>query len=127
MKKILIVDDSPFFRGILKEGLQKASASLSDNDLKIVEADDEGSTLSKIKEENPDLVFLDVVMKESENEGVNILKKIRAQHPSLKIVMLTSVGQSSVMKTCKDYGVEDYISKPFEYHQLTAAVKKALE
>lgn len=127
MKTILIVDDSPFFRGILKEGLQQASVSLSDSNLKIVEADDESKTLSKIKEEKPDLVFLDVVMKESENEGVNILKKIREIHPNLKVVMLSSVGQNSVLKICKDLGVEDYITKPFESFQLASTLKKALE
>lgn len=126
MKKILIVDDSAFFRSLLKDELTKESERMRDHDLHIVEAHNGYSAMQQIEKESPDLVFLDVVMQESENEGVKILSKIRDLYPDLKVVMLTSVGQLSVIKKCQDLGIDDYIQKPFESSEINATLKKHL-
>jgi two-component system, chemotaxis family, chemotaxis protein CheY len=127
MKKILIIDDSAFFRSLLREDLLKYVASLQGkDDVVIHEADGTFAALEKAKTENPDLVFLDVVMRDSEQEGVEILQKLKSLYPNLNIVMLTSVGQIAIMKRCQDLGAKDYLTKPFDSQHLMAIVKKYL-
>ena len=126
MKKILIVDDSPFFRKLLRDEINNVFASFSGKTIQIIEANNAATAMQQIKTEHPDLVFLDIVMQESEFEGINILQNIGSEFPMLKVVILTSVGQKSIIQQCKDLGVEDYLLKPFESQQIKAVVKKHL-
>lgn len=125
-KSILIVDDSRFFRGLLKEGLQREVIFLPKMNLKILEADDGMSSMAKIKEVHPDIVFLDIMMHENEQEGINILQQIKKTYPSQKVVMMTSVGQTSAINKCRSLGVLDYLEKPFDGNQLLMVLKKYL-
>lgn len=127
MKKILIVDDSAFFRGLLREELLNNMAQFKDEEFSVIEADDTQSALERVQNENPTLVFLDVVMKDSELEGVNILQKIKKLQPDQNVVMLTSVGQLSVVQKCKSLGAKDYLEKPFDKTGLINIVKKYLD
>lgn len=127
MKKILIVDDSPFFRGLLKEGLLKEATTLPDMSLNVLEADDTSSSMARIKESNPDLVILDIVMRDSEQEGVAILQQIHQLYPSQKVIMMTSVGQASIINKCRELGALDYLEKPFDSSQILMVLKKYLE
>ncbi len=127
MKKILIVDDSPFFRGLLKEGLLKEAAMMPEMTLNVIEADDTLSSMARIKDSNPDLIFLDIVMRNSEQEGVAILQQIHKLYPAQKVIMMTSVGQTSVINKCRELGALDYLEKPFDRDQLLMVLKKHLD
>lgn len=127
MKKILIVDDSPFFRGLVKEGILRENTILHDPHVELLEAGDQKSALNQIVIEKPDLVLLDVVMQESEIEGIKILEKLSTNHPEIPVIMITSVGQTQVIKQCQEIGAKDYITKPFDSHQLIMKIKMYLE
>lgn len=127
MKKILIVDDSAFFRSLIREDLLKKRSELSDKDIAIHEADSKNTALAKVKEESPDLIFLDIVMQESEQEGVLTLQEIKHSNPNQNVVMLTAIGQIGIMKKCKEYGVNDYLTKPYDSKHLIEVTNKYLQ
>jgi two-component system chemotaxis response regulator CheY len=121
MKKILIVDDSAFMRSILKDLLSKCVPIVE-----VFEAEGKASASENLKKHMPDLVLLDVVMKNSEYEGIEILKEIKEFFPNTKVIMVTSVGQVSVVEECKKLGIQQYIEKPFDQDVVLEKVKQYL-
>ncbi len=117
MKKILIVDDSAFMRGILKSILSK---------YKIVEADSGDKALEQVKKEKPDLVLLDIIMPAGEEEGVRVLQEIMKTNRGAQVVMITAVGHDAMIKLCKKLGAKDYIAKPFDEKLVAETVEKCL-
>lgn len=128
MSKILVVDDSPFYRRLLIDELRKIEKlELESTSLEITEADSKETALQQIKKNQPEVVLLDIVMRDNEVEGVQILENLHRDNPSIKVIVISSVGQESVTKKCRQLGVTDYIGKPFDYQQLTLALKKNLK
>lgn len=119
MKKILIVDDSLFMRRILKELLENYPVPIE-----IHEADNKSDALDIIRNEKPDLALLDVVMKDSETEGLEILRELRREFPQMPVIMLTSVGQMSIINECNNLNVQNYIEKPFDRDLVLAEIKR---
>lgn len=127
--KILIVDDSPFLRSIVKGYLNKGdSPKLKEKGgCQILEAANETEALAFFeKEERPDLVLLDIVMGEEAREGIRVLKKIKNGNSSIKVIMLTAVGQEKIIQECKSLGADDYMTKPFNEEELISLVEKHL-
>jgi len=118
MKKILIADDSLFMRMTLKNILSK--------EYEIVEADSGAKTLEQFKIEKPDLVLLDIVMPEGEEEGVRVLREIMKDNPKACVVMITAVGQDTIIEECSKLGARDYIIKPFDEKLVAETVGKCL-
>ena len=99
-KKILIADDSLFMRKILKDILA--------DKYEIVEAATGLEAEQQFKEEKPDLILLDIIMPEGEEEGIKVLQKIRKTNPKSQVVMITAVGQDTIIEECKKLGaIED--------------------
>ncbi len=119
MKKILVVDDSLFMRKVLKDILA--------NGYKIVEADSGAKALEQFKKEAPDLILLDIIMPEGEEEGLRVLQTIMKTDPETKAIMITAVGQNSVIKVSKKLGAKDYIVKPFDEKLVVETVEKHLK
>lgn len=127
MKKILIVDDSLFMRKILKDILSEKMKFPGGNDAySIIEADSGAKAIEQFQKEKPDLVFLDIVMPGSEEEGIDVLKKVMKIDPNAKVVMITAVGQDAIVKECRMLGVKDYIIKPFDDELVVQTVNKYL-
>lgn len=107
--KTLIVDDSVFYRGILKELLQKIDS------VELVASAANGSlALAKIDRHVPDLVTLDVEMPGM--DGLAVLKEIRQRHPEVLVVMISSATKASARVTIEalEEGALDFIEKPNE-------------
>ena len=118
MKKILIADDSLFMRMTLKNNLPEG--------YEVVEADSGAKALEQFKNEKPDMVLLDIVMPEGEQEGVKVLRKIMQIDPQACVVMITAVGQETIIDECKKAGARDYIIKPFDEKQVVETVQRCL-
>ncbi|MFH1615965.1 MAG: response regulator [Planctomycetota bacterium] len=119
MKKILIADDSLFMRKILKDTLSAL--------YEVIEADSGAKALEQFEKEKPDFVLLDIVMPESEEEGVRVLKEIIKTKPQTPVVMITAVGQDRVIEKCKNLGAKDYIVKPFDENEVLSIVEEHLK
>jgi len=128
MRKILIVDDSLFMRKVLTEILSKGREAKAPTErYQIIEADSGTKALAQFAKENPDLVLLDIIMPEGEEEGTRILRKIMETNPKAKVVMITAVGQDSIIEECRRLGAKDYLVKPFDENKVTQTVKKYLK
>lgn len=112
MKTILITDDSPFLRLVLKNILSKK--------YNVIEACDGQGTLQMFREKNPDVVLLDIVMPGL--GGKEILREIREINPGAKVIMVTAVGQKAVMAECRQLGAVGYITKPFDEKEILQAI-----
>lgn len=118
-KKILVADDSLFMRKVLRD-------ILSDK-YEIIEADSGIRAEEQFIKEKPDLILLDIIMPEGEEEGIRILKSIMRSDKRTKIVMITAVGQNSIVEKCRELGARDYITKPFDEKKVIKTVKKYIE
>jgi len=117
-RKIMIVDDAPVARLMLKDILQHYNYEI------VAEARNGNEAVEKYKRFRPDLTTLDVAM--PEKDGIEALEEIIAFDKNAKIVMATAIDQrDSLMKAIK-LGAVDYIVKPFEDDRVISAVSKAL-
>ncbi|MEK7483667.1 MAG: chemotaxis-specific protein-glutamate methyltransferase CheB [Planctomycetota bacterium] len=105
--KILIVDDSILSRTILNRAIEQIA------DAECVGMASSGKmALSKIKQLQPDLVILDVMMPEM--DGIETLSKLKEIAPEIQVAMISSADMKTVKKTLKflQLGAIDFISKP---------------
>ncbi|MDR1496004.1 MAG: response regulator [Clostridiales Family XIII bacterium] len=114
-KKILIVDDSPFFRGQLKLTLSK--------EYEVIEAGLGAEGLDLVKREKPDLVLLDVVM--PDYSGFDICRILRDSESNnlMPIIMITSQDAQEDILIGLEYGADDYVKKPFNERELLSRIR----
>lgn len=117
MAKILIVDDAQFLR-------VRISKMLVGNGHEVVEADNGLNAVSMYSSAHPDAVLMDITMPEM--DGLAALKQIRANDPKARVVMLTALGQESVVLEAIKSGARDFVVKPFEPDRVLSALTKAL-
>lgn len=127
MKKILIIDDSTFMRNVLKDILlEKDGDRQLVADLEFFEADGMKTARKQIKTVTPDAILLDVVMQDSETEGVEFLREIQPTFDTSKVIIISSIGQIEILEECNKLGVKFYIQKPFENSKIIDAVNHVL-
>ena len=114
--KVLIVDDSSFMRSIIKGYLKEFPT------LKIAEASDGDEALKVFSEFQPDVVFLDIIMPKL--NGMEALKTMLKIKKTVKVIMVTSVGESSVIEEALKIGAEKYITKPFKYDDIVGVINE---
>lgn len=116
-KSVLIVDDSMYMRTMIKDALTEAGYEV------IGEAANGESAIDQAMELNPDLITLDNILPDM--IGIDILRVLKGEENlKAKIVMISAVGQESVVNEGLEIGAEDYIVKPFTTEQLIAAIDK---
>ncbi|MCM8766112.1 MAG: response regulator [Candidatus Omnitrophica bacterium] len=118
-KRILIVDDEPDVRDVLRIVLEAEG-------YEIIEAGDGEEGLEKVSKRPPDLIILDFMMPKLNGPEVcqEIKKDILLRY--IPIIMLTGRGEISDKIKGIDAGADDYIVKPFEPTELVARVKMVL-
>ena len=117
MAKILVVDDAGFIRRWCMNTLVEAGHQ-------VVEATNGGEGVRVFKEQQPDVVLLDVTMPIM--DGLTALGEIRKVDPEARVVMLTSEGQMSTVLQARRLGARDFIVKPCESARLIASIERAL-
>ncbi|MCB9134671.1 MAG: response regulator [Anaerolineales bacterium] len=117
MAKILVVDDAQFLRLRITKML-----SLSGHDT--LEAENGKRAVEVYQTSHPDVVLMDVTMPEM--DGLAALKQIRAIDTDARIVMLTALGQESLVIEAIRAGAKDFIVKPFEASRVLSAINKII-
>lgn len=122
MAKVLVVDDALFMRKVLSDILKREGMEI------IGEADNGQAAIEKFKELNPDLVTMDLVMpKVGEIDGgIAALKEIMKINPRAKVVMVSAMGQHSLVMEAIQAGAKDFIVKPFQQARVAQAIKKVM-
>ncbi len=119
MSKILIVDDEPAIREVIRFALESA-------DLQVLEAGHASEARNLIIAENPDLLLLDLML--PGRSGLELARQLK-QNPKtrkLPIIMLTAKSQEQDKIAGLEMGADDYITKPFSPKELLARIKAVL-
>ena len=114
--RVLIVDDEVGPRESLRMLLKMA--------YEIKTADGGNAALREIGEFRPDLVIMDVKMPEM--DGLEALRRIKRQDPSIEVVMITAYASLETVKLALSHGAFEYLIKPFSRQDLDDVVRRAL-
>ena len=116
--KVLIVDDAPFMRNMLKDIFDAEKFEL------VGEAGNGVEAIEKYRELKPDLVTMDIVM--PFKSGIEATKEILGEDPSALIVMCSALGQESLVMEAIEAGASDFVVKPFKTEDVQRVVDKVL-
>ena len=126
MAKILIVDDDPDIRIAISSVLKSRS-------YEVIEARDGEEALTRLKEQNPDLMLLDLLLPKM--DGFAVVKELQntqwSEYHNMPILIISSVREEASqrryeLETGHRLGAEDYIEKPIEPFALLKRIKKLL-
>ena len=114
--RILVVDDEPPIRKLLRTGLGTGGYV-------VLDAPNGKSALEQIAQK-PDLIILDLGLPDI--QGLELLRKIREQDETVPIIVLSSRDDETAKVQALDGGADDYVTKPFGMNELFARIKAAL-
>lgn len=121
MAKVLIVDDALFMRRLLSDILKKEGIEVCG------EAENGKEAIDKFQQLKPDLVTMDIVMpKMDEIDGVAAVREIMKIDPQAKIIMVSAMGQHSLVVEAIQAGAKDFVTKPFQPSRVIEAIKRVL-
>lgn len=109
-QSILIVDDEPHIRLLLEQTLEE----LEDEDVELLIADNGEVALNIIKNQKPDLIFLDVMMPKMNGFDVCNAIKNELGLSDVFVIMLTAKGQEFDKQQGEKVGANLYMTKPFD-------------
>lgn len=115
--KILVVDDEPAIRKLLRVGLTAEGYS-------IIEAINARTAMEKVEAEQPDLILLDLGLPDM--QGHDLLAKWRSELLELPIIILSSRTDETGIVKALELGADDYVTKPFGTKELAARIRVAL-
>ncbi|PTE22290.1 sigma-54-dependent Fis family transcriptional regulator [Cereibacter changlensis JA139] len=120
MSSILIVDDERDIRELIgdilrDEGFQVRLAGNSDD------------CMAEINAEPPSLMILDIWLKDSRMDGIDILKTVKRDNPDVPVVIISGHGNIEIAVAAIKQGAYDFIEKPFNIDQLMVVVARAME
>jgi len=120
MSDILIVDDEKDIRELISEILidEGFSTRLASNSVEC---------LKQISSARPSLLILDIWLKDSNMDGIDILKKVKIEYPQVPVVIISGHGNIEIAVSAIKQGAYDFIEKPFNIEQLLVVVRRAME
>ncbi len=114
MKKVLIVDDAPDSRLMLRN-------MLKNHEIHILEANDGNEGWKTIVRERPDLVLLDLYM--PQKDGFEILEDLAKEWIGVPIVVVSGDTQQTTIDCCLNSGASAFLKKPINVGELNDALK----
>lgn len=116
--KILLVDDE-------REFVETLSERLYMRDMGSAVAYDGESALELIKEDEPEVMILDLRMPGI--DGIEVLRRVKAKQPEIEVIILTGHGSEADRQTCMELGAFAYLQKPVDIEHLSETIQKANE
>lgn len=105
-KKVLVIDDSPFV-------FKAVSKALEGTDWEVVGHGLDGQLgIDKYIETRADVITLDVTMPVM--DGLETAKKLFEINPNVRIVMLSAMGDETLLNQAKEIGIKHFLTKPFQ-------------
>lgn len=117
---ILIVDDENDIRKLIK-------GILEDEGYTTRQANGSAKAYSEVQTRVPDLMILDIWLQGSDDDGIEILKKVKKENPHLPVIMISGHGTIETAVSAIKIGAYDFIEKPFKSDRLLLMIERALE
>lgn len=118
-KKVLVIDDSPFVFKAVSKALEGTEWEVVGNAL------DGQMGVDKYIETRPDVITLDVTMPIM--DGLQTAKKLVEINPKVKIIMLSAMGDETLLNQAREIGVKYFLTKPFRPETLQAKLSEVFE
>ena len=121
MKKLtfVIVDDAIFMRTLLRRMIEEVE------DYQIVGEGSNGyEAIEHAKRTQPDIMTMDITMPDM--DGIKAVKEVLLVSPNTKILMVSAMGQQSMVKEAIKLGAKDFVVKPFEKTRVLQVIKNIL-
>ena len=116
--KVLLVDDE-------REFVQTLSERLIMRDMGSAVAYDGESALNLIKEDEPEVIIVDLKMPGV--DGLEVLRKVKEKRPQIEVIILTGHGHEEDRQLCMELGAFAYLQKPLDINVLSETIQKANE
>ena len=120
MSDILIVDDERDIRELISE-------ILFDEGYTTRLAGTSEDAMREITSQPPGLLILDIWLKDSDMDGIDILKKVKSDYPEVPVVIISGHGNIEIAVAAIKQGAYDFIEKPFNIDQLLVVIRRAME
>ena len=117
MPDVLVVDDDATLTEVVIGYLERAGHRAH-------RVGDGRQALASVAANPPDLILLDLMLPEL--DGIEVCRRIRAEHPNLPILMLTALGEAEDRIAGLEVGADDYVTKPFSPRELVLRVDALL-
>jgi two-component system, chemotaxis family, chemotaxis protein CheY len=120
MSKVLVIDDDPGVRRVIRQALE-------DESIEVVEAEDGQQGLRKFSTHRPAVVVTDIVMPNM--EGIETIPHLRTLSPSLRLIAISGGGRvahKDFLETARRVGADHILPKPFDDEILVKMVKELL-
>lgn len=115
--RLVIVDDAPFIREVLRHTFQNTEIEV------VGEAVDGEEAVAVVQKLRPQVVLMDIVM--PKKSGIEATQEILKSHPDIKIVACSTVDQNSMIMRALEAGCCNYVTKPFRSEDVINAVRNA--
>ena len=120
MSSILVVDDEKDIRELIGDILR-------DEGYSIRLAGNSDDCMAEINADPPALMILDIWLKDSHMDGIDILKTVKRDNPDVPVVIISGHGNIEIAVAAIKQGAYDFIEKPFNIDQLMVVVTRAME
>ncbi len=120
MGDILVVDDERDIRELIGDILRDEGHSVR-------LAGDSDTAMKEINLDAPDLIILDIWLKDSKMDGIDILKAVKRDNPGVPVVIISGHGNIEIAVAAVKQGAYDFIEKPFNIDQLLVVIGRAME
>jgi two-component system chemotaxis response regulator CheY len=117
MIRLLIVDDAPFVREIVRHAVSSSNIEI------VGEAENGNEAVAMAHELRPDVVLMDIVL--PEKNGIDASLELLERHPEIRIVAFSTNDSDSLIMKALDAGCVSFLAKPFHAQDLVAAITQA--
>lgn len=118
-KKVLVIDDSPFVFKAVTKALENTEWEVVGNAL------DGQLGVDKYIETRADVITLDVTMPVM--DGLETARRLFQINPNVNIVMLSAMGDETLLNQAKEIGIKHFLTKPFQPASLQAKLAEVFE
>lgn len=120
MSDILIVDDERDIRELISDILRDEGYAT-----RLAANSDEA--VAELNADEPALMILDIWLKDSKMDGIDILKQVKRNNPDVPVVIISGHGNIEIAVAAIKQGAYDFIEKPFNIDQLLVVIRRAME
>ena len=119
MIKLVVVDDAPFIREIVRFIAEKHGITI------VAEAQDGIEAIELVLKHRPDVVLMDIIM--PRKSGIEATKEILEQLPEIRIIACSTVDQEIMVMRALEAGCCSFLTKPFKADELLNIIEQSLQ